>query len=71
MLDRTIAPRITNAVDFHLRLPPYNKYLLRNGVEVYAINLGELDTLMINWVFYAGNWIEPISGWFHGKESSA
>ena len=58
MLDRTLAPRITDAVDFHLRLPPYTKYSLQNGVEVYALDLGELDTLMINWTFFAGNWYE-------------
>jgi zinc protease len=58
MLDRTTAPRITDAVDFQLSLPPYKKYLLQNGVEVYALDLGELDTLMINWIFYAGNWYE-------------
>ncbi|HVM87447.1 MAG TPA: pitrilysin family protein [Puia sp.] len=58
MLNRKIAPPITNAVDFHLSLSPYQKYVLKNGVEVYAINLGELDTLMVNFVFSAGNWFE-------------
>lgn len=58
MLNRTIAPEITNAVDFHLVLPPYKKYVLKNGVEVYAIDLGELDTLMVNLVFSAGNCFE-------------
>jgi zinc protease len=58
MLNRKIAPKITDAVDFLLALPPYQKYLLKNGVEVYAINLGELDTLMVNFVFTAGNWFE-------------
>jgi zinc protease len=55
MLDRTLAPKIIDAVDFHLRLPEYKKHVLKNGVEVYAIDLGELDTLMVNWVFDAGN----------------
>ncbi len=58
MLNRTIAPHITNAVDFHLALPPYKKFVLKNGVEVYALDLGELDTLMVNLVFRAGNWYE-------------
>ena len=58
MLNRTIAPIITNAVDFHLALPPYKKYILKNGVEVYAVDIGELDTLMVNLVFSAGNWFE-------------
>jgi zinc protease len=58
MLNRTIAPQITDAVDFHLRLPPCRAYHLRNGVKVYAVDLGELDTLMINWIFDAGNFYE-------------
>ena len=58
MPNRTIAPKITNAVDFQLTLPPYKKYTLKNGVHVYAIDLGELDTLMVNLVFTAGNWFE-------------
>jgi zinc protease len=55
MLNRKKAPKITDAVEFHLALPPYKKYTLKNKVEVYAIDLGTLDTLMINWVFFAGN----------------
>jgi zinc protease len=55
MLNRKIAPPIKDAIDFHLELPPYQKHVLKNGVEVYAINLGNLDTLMVSWTFYAGN----------------
>lgn len=58
MLNRTLSPKIIDAVDFHLSLPPYQKYTLSNGVQVFAIDLGEQDTLMINWVFFAGNWYE-------------
>ncbi|HEX4850161.1 MAG TPA: insulinase family protein, partial [Puia sp.] len=58
MLNRKIAPKITDAVEFHLALPPYTKYILKNGVEVYSVDLGTQDTLMINWVFFAGNWYE-------------
>ncbi len=58
MLNRTIAPPIIDAVDFHLTLPPCKKYTLKNGVEVYAVDLGELDTLMVNWVFDSGNFYE-------------
>jgi zinc protease len=57
-LNRTIAPPITDAVDFHLSLPSYEKYILKNGVEVYAVDLGEQDVLMLNLVFSAGNWFE-------------
>ena len=58
MLNRTIAPNITDAVAFDLKLPVYNKQVLRNGVEVYEINLGTQDKLIVNWVFNAGNWFE-------------
>jgi zinc protease len=55
MLSRISAPPIKNATDFQLELPPYQKYTLRNGVEVFAIGLGNVDALMVNWVFSAGN----------------
>ena len=58
MLKRTRAPKITDAVEFSLRLPAFQKNILSNGVEVYAIDLGEQDTLMVNWIFYAGNYFE-------------
>ena len=58
MPDRTIAPEITDATAFRLTLPPYQLHVLKNGVHVYAVNLGEQDTLMFNWIFYAGNWYE-------------
>ena len=58
MLNRTLSPKIIDAVDFNLALPPYQKHTLSNGVQVFAIDLGEQDTLMINWVFFAGNWYE-------------
>ena len=55
MLDRTIAPPIVDAVNFNLGLPPYEKYVLRNGVEVYIIDAGAEEVLQIEWVFDAGN----------------
>jgi zinc protease len=58
MLNRTIAPKIVDAVEFELGLPLYEKKQLKNGVEVYAINLGTQETMMVNWVFNAGNWYE-------------
>ncbi|MGB8194151.1 MAG: pitrilysin family protein [Chitinophagaceae bacterium] len=58
MLNRTNAPNIIDAVHLKLELPPYQKHVLRNGVEVYALNMGTQETLMINWVFYAGNWYD-------------
>ena len=41
-----------------MSLPPYEKISLRNGVDVYLVNLGTVDTLMMNVVFYAGNCFE-------------
>lgn len=58
MLNRKTAPEITDAVKFQLSLPPHQKISLRNGVEVYLVNMGTVDTLMMNVVFYAGNCYE-------------
>jgi predicted Zn-dependent peptidase len=58
MLNRKHAPAITDAVNFKLTLPPYEKISLRNGVDVYLVNLGTVDTLMMNIIFYAGNCFE-------------
>jgi len=58
MLNRKLAPKITDAVEFELALPPYTKHTLKNGVDVYSIDLGTQDTMMVTWVFYAGNWYE-------------
>ncbi len=57
-IDRTIAPKIVDAVDFDLRLKPYQKYILKNGVEVYAIDAGAEEVMMVEWVHYAGDWFE-------------
>src|SRR5215218_2331106 len=56
--DRRVQPLIKDAVDFNLQLKPYEKFVLDNGIEVYAINGGAEDVLQIEWVFYAGNWFE-------------
>ncbi len=58
MLNRKIAPPIKDAIELGLHLSPYKKYTLRNGVEVFAIDLGELDVVMVNWIFFAGNSFE-------------
>jgi zinc protease len=59
MLNRTIAPPIKDAVHFDLHLKPYELFTLDNGVPVYAVDAGVEDVLLIEWVFYAGNWHEP------------
>jgi len=58
MLNRTKAPHIKDAIEFNLHLKPYNKYVLDNGVEIYAINAGAQDVLQMEMVFYAGNSFE-------------
>jgi len=58
MTNRTEAPEIVDAVEFDLKLKPIEKYTLDNGVPVYAINAGAQDVVVVELVFYAGNWYE-------------
>lgn len=58
MINRTTAPSITDAVSFNLSLKPCDRYTLDNQTPVYAIHAGAQDVVMIEWVFYAGNWYE-------------
>ncbi len=55
MLNRTKAPHIKDAIEFDLHLKPCDKFVLDNGVEVFAINAGTQEVLQIEWVFFAGN----------------
>ncbi len=58
MVDRKQAPSIIDAVNFDLKLKQAEKYTLRNGVEVYAINAGAEEVMSIELIFNAGNWYE-------------
>lgn len=58
LLERKKAPAIVDAVNFHLQLKTADKFTLRNGVEVYAVNAGAEEVLSLEWVFFAGNWQE-------------
>lgn len=58
MIDRKRPPKIIDAVDLNLALKPYQKYILKNGVEVYAIDAGAEEVMMVDWVYYAGNSFE-------------
>lgn len=58
MINRTIAPPIVDAVDFKLSLKPCEKFTLKNGVEVYAINAGAEEVMSLEWVYSAGNCYE-------------
>ncbi len=58
MLIRTAPPSIIDPVEFDVQLPACEVHTLSNGVQVYALDMGTEDTLMVNWVFYAGNCFE-------------
>ncbi len=58
MLDRTKAPVIQDAVDFDVKLKPYEGFQLDNGTPVYTINAGAEEVVMLELVFHAGNWYE-------------
>lgn len=58
MLNRKQAPHIFDPVEFNLNLPSCEKFILDNGVEVYAVNAGEEEVMLAEWVFFAGNWYE-------------
>jgi zinc protease len=58
ILNRKQGPVIKDAIEFDLKLNPYEKHILRNGAEVYAIDAGAEDVLQVEWVFNAGNWFE-------------
>lgn len=57
-VNRLQAPIIKDATEFDLKLKPYEKYVLDNGVEVYAVNAGTQEVLSLELVFSAGNWFE-------------
>jgi zinc protease len=62
MLNRSKAPLIIDPVNFEINLPPCQKFELKNGIPVFTIDMGEQDTLMIDWVFSAGNCFENKNG---------
>jgi len=58
MTDRKQAPDIVDAVNLSLKLKPAEKFVLKNGVEVYTINAGAEEVMSLEWVFFAGNCFE-------------
>jgi predicted Zn-dependent peptidase len=56
--DRKKNPPIVDAVDFELTLKPYNKFILDNGVEVYAVDAGAEEVMLTEFLFFAGNFQE-------------
>jgi zinc protease len=57
-MNRKTAPKILDAVEFDLQLKPCEHFLLDNGVPVYSIDAGAEEVMMLEFVFYAGNWYE-------------
>ena len=68
-LDRTIAPKIKDAVEFDIQLKPYQKFILDNGVEVYAFEGGAQEVMLMELLFFAGNsyenknWVAPATNY--------
>lgn len=58
MPERKQAPVIVDAVNFQLHLKPYQKIVLKNGVDVYAVDAGAEEVMSLEWVFFAGNCFE-------------
>ena len=61
-MNRKIAPKIKDAVDYSLVLKPYEHYKLDNGIDVYSVNAGAQEVLQLEMVFYAGNSFEKQKG---------
>ena len=58
MLNRTIAPPFSDAIEFDFVLPAINNDRLDNGLPFYWFKGGVQDVVEINWVFPAGLWFE-------------
>jgi zinc protease len=61
-LNRKVAPPVKDAKEFELELPPYTRHTLSNGLEVYAIDMGKVEAMMVSWIFDAGNSYETGNG---------
>jgi predicted Zn-dependent peptidase len=62
MLNRTLQPPIKDAVDFDLTLKPCERFSLDNRTDVYAVDAGAEEVMMIELVFYAGNSFDVQNG---------
>lgn len=58
-VNRTIAPKIHDAIDFEFTLPPINTSKLDNGIPFYWFSGGVQEVVEVDWVFPAGLWQEP------------
>jgi predicted Zn-dependent peptidase len=57
-MNRSHPPSIKDATDFDLKLRPYEKFVLNNGIEVIAVEAGAQEVMLVEWVFDAGNWYD-------------
>jgi zinc protease len=57
-MNRKTAPPITYTSQLDLQLKSCRRLTLDNGVEVWLMEAGEQEVMMVEWVFNAGNWFE-------------
>ncbi len=57
-MNRTIAPPITQTSEIDLKLYEPEKFFLDNGIEVFLINAGEQDVILLDFDFSAGSSFE-------------
>jgi predicted Zn-dependent peptidase len=62
MPNRTIAPNIKDAIEFHISLKDCTRFNLSSGAPVYYINDGAEEVAMVEFVFNAGNSYEAKTG---------
>lgn len=62
MLNRTIAPAVHDAVNFHFQLPDCQKSVFNNKVPLYWLCAGTQDVVQLEWIFKAGLWEENKPG---------
>ena len=73
-LDRNIAPVIKDAIDFDIKLKPYQHFVLDNQVEVYTYEGGAEQVMLMDMVFFAGNsyedknWVAAATNFLLKKE---
>jgi len=54
-MNRTTPPLIKDAVNFDIKLTPYRRFYLDNGVPVYTIDAGAEEVIKLDLAFSAGN----------------
>lgn len=57
-MNRKIAPKIYNALDFNLKIKPCAHFRLSNNLPVYTLHAGKEEVVSVDFVFFAGNSFE-------------